>query len=122
MSKKNNESLPLEEKKAQRNQEKAFRAQGKDVIIRFLVKPGSAKTIVPAEVFPEYVSVTIQAPPDKGKANRELLKELKKLLKVSSSDLVIERGQTSSEKFIRVKNQELETISLKFEEKTQKLS
>ena len=86
-------------------------------IIRFLVKPGAIKTKVPSEIFHDHILVMIQAPPDKGKANRELLKELKKLLDVNSSDLVLERGQTSSEKYIRVKNQELDKIYLKFKAK-----
>jgi uncharacterized protein (TIGR00251 family) len=117
MSKKKVDFSSIETEEKQGREEQAFREHNNDVIIRFLVKPGAIKTKVPSELFPDHVSVMIQAPPDKGKANRELLKALKKLLEVNSSDLVLERGQTSSEKYIRVKNQALETVYSKFKAK-----
>jgi len=122
MSKKKDDFTTTNEEKEERqgSQDQAFRVHNNDIIIRFLVKPGAIKTKVPSELYPDHVSVTIQAPPDKGKANRELLKELKKLLEVSSSDLVLERGQTSSEKYIRVKNQDLKTIYSKFKDKVKR--
>ncbi|MHA1910637.1 MAG: DUF167 domain-containing protein [Candidatus Kariarchaeaceae archaeon] len=114
MSKKKANFSSKKKEEAKGSQHQVFRVHKNDIIIRFLVKPGAIKTKVPSELFSDHVVVMIQAPPDKGKANRELLKELKKLLDVNSSDLVLERGQTSSEKYIRVKNQDLQTVYSKF--------
>jgi len=48
------------------------------------------------------LEVKIAAPPEKGKANKELIDFLSKLLEVSQSCLAILRGQTSRSKLIAI--------------------
>ncbi len=48
------------------------------------------------------LEVKIAAPPEKGKANKELIDFLGKLLEVSQSRLTILRGQTSRSKLIAI--------------------
>jgi uncharacterized protein (TIGR00251 family) len=46
--------------------------------------------------------IKIAAPPDKGKANRELIEFLSRVLRVKKDSLSILRGQTSHNKFVAV--------------------
>ena len=48
------------------------------------------------------LEVKVAAPPDKGKANKELIDFLSELLEVSQSRLTILRGQTSRSKLIAI--------------------
>ena len=50
----------------------------------------------------DVLKVRIAAPPVKGKANRELIEFLSQLLKVSKSDIVLEKGVTSRRKVIGI--------------------
>ncbi len=50
-----------------------------------------------------FLRVELKAKPTRGEANRELIKVLSRYLGVSSSDLSIVGGWTSSEKLIKVK-------------------
>jgi uncharacterized protein (TIGR00251 family) len=52
----------------------------------------------------DVLQVKIAAPPEKGKANRELIAFLSRALGVSQSSLTIVRGQTSRNKVIAVAN------------------
>ena len=46
--------------------------------------------------------IRVLAPPDKGRANREMIERLAEFLDVPSSRLKIVRGETSSNKRVRV--------------------
>jgi hypothetical protein len=48
------------------------------------------------------LEVKVAAPPEKGKANKELINFLSELLEVSQSRLTILRGQTSRSKLIAI--------------------
>jgi len=48
------------------------------------------------------LKVMIAAPPTKGKANQELLRFLSDLLRISKSNLAIEKGATSKKKTVAI--------------------
>jgi uncharacterized protein (TIGR00251 family) len=48
------------------------------------------------------LKVMIAAPPTRGKANQELLKFLSDLLRISKSNLAIEKGATSKKKTVAI--------------------
>ncbi len=52
----------------------------------------------------------VAAPPEKGKANEELIKFLSKKLKISRSDIRIKSGETSREKRLEITGIDLEKI------------
>lgn len=72
-------------------------------IINIHVKPGAHKNEI-AEIRPEYIKIKISAPPDKGKANAELIKFLSKIIGVNRSDIEIISGLNSKTKMVRINN------------------
>ena len=71
----------------------------KDGLLKVRVKPNSNKTeITGYDKAREAVKISLAAPPDKGKANQELLKFLKKEL---GCRVEIKSGLTSREKTIK---------------------
>jgi len=77
--------------------------------IRFLIKPNSAKNSI-AGVFGDMIKVKICAPPEKGKANKELLEYLSVILKIPKIDIDIVHGRFSNIKEIKIKNKSKEYI------------
>jgi len=77
----------------------------KGTLIKIVVKPKSKKF----EIKPEKESLIVfcRNAPEKGKVNRELIKELSKLLKCQ---VTIVSGFTSKEKIILIKNTKSETL------------
>lgn len=69
--------------------------------ISLRVYPGAAKNEV-LGLAEGVLRVKVAAPPVKGKANRELLAFLSRLLGISERDLAITRGQTSRTKTVAV--------------------
>ncbi|NHI83878.1 MAG: YggU family protein [Candidatus Thorarchaeota archaeon] len=72
------------------------------VIIKILVRPRSKERAVISELTDEYLAINIRAPAREGKANIELLKQLAKLLHVSTANIEIISGHKSREKTIKV--------------------
>ncbi len=66
------------------------------------VKPGASRNMI-TRYADGILHVKIAAPPVRGKANQELVKFLSKVLGVSRSSLVIEKGMTSRRKVVLVK-------------------
>jgi uncharacterized protein (TIGR00251 family) len=54
--------------------------------------------------------IKIAAPPDKGKANKELVDFLSDLLDIKKSRIAISRGQTSHNKVIEIEGLSLEEV------------
>ncbi len=73
------------------------------VVFTVKVVPGSSKTAV-AGVYGGMLKVKVAAPPEKGKANQALIAYLSGKLGVKKNDIIIESGQTSPVKQIRVCN------------------
>ncbi len=69
-------------------------------LMRIRVRPNSQKfSIILNE---EFIEVQVKAPPTKGKANAEVLKNFSKIFGVSSKNIVIVRGSTSQDKVIEI--------------------
>jgi len=82
-----------------------------NVVISITVKPNS-KT---QEVFYDSDIATLvfylKSPPDKGKANKELLKFITKLLDIPSANIQLTSGQTSRDKTITIQNTTLANLT-----------
>jgi uncharacterized protein (TIGR00251 family) len=78
--------------------------------LKIVVKPGSKQQRINVNSEGNYLLIAVKSPPDKGKANKELLKFLAKHLDLSSSNLTIISGQTSRDKTILVSNISVEEI------------
>jgi len=83
------------------------------MIFKVKVKTGAEKFMVKTESDMDgpYLKIWLKSQPEKGKANKELLKELKKLF----GDVKIVSGATSREKYIKVSD------NIKIEEKLRKI-
>jgi uncharacterized protein len=77
--------------------------------IKFLIKPNSSKNSV-VGFFDDMIKIKICAPPQKGKANKELLEYLSAILKIPKIDIDIIHGRFSNIKEIRIKNKSREYI------------
>jgi uncharacterized protein len=71
-------------------------------LLQVKVHPGVSRNEI-AGFSGDVLQVKIAAPPEKGKANRELTDFLSRLLGVNKSSITIVRGETDRNKFIAVK-------------------
>lgn len=85
--------------------EDAIRSTKDGVLIDFDVSPGAKGTIVPSGYnrWRKRIEAMLRAPPEKGRANEELIDALARLLKVPAADIVISSGATGSKKSILVR-------------------
>lgn len=77
-------------------------------LLRIKLAPNAAKNVLGADVFcdvngAEYLKACVTATPEKGKANKELLKLLSKTLDIAVSNFEIVVGQTEHLKKIYLK-------------------
>ena len=93
---------------------------GDQVLVNVKVTPGSSSTRVTGVRNGE-LCLTVNAPPEKGKANRELLKFLSKRLGVSRSMIVLKSGDIARHKVIVIPASALGTL-VSFIEKEQKIT
>ena len=77
--------------------------------IKFLIKPNSAKNSI-IGFLGDMIKVKICAPPEKGKANKELLEYLSTILKIPKIDIDIIHGRYSNIKEIQIKNKSREYV------------
>ncbi len=63
--------------------------------------PNSSKNVV-SGILDESVKIKIKAPAVEGAANKELVKFLSKMFKISKSDIVFVNGETSKRKLIKI--------------------
>ena len=69
------------------------------LVIKFYVQPAAKKTEI-VGIYNESIKCKLSAPPFDGKANSELVKFLKKLLKISNINII--SGLTSREKKLAI--------------------
>lgn len=77
--------------------------------IKFLIKPNSARNSITG-FLGDMIKVKICAPPEKGKANKELLEYLSTILKIPKIDIDIIHGRYSNIKEIQIKNKSREYV------------
>ena len=70
----------------------------KNNLLKVKVFPGSSKTEIKS-IEADLVKINLKAPPEKGKANRELIKFFKKEFKLS---VRIKSGETNREKILEI--------------------
>ena len=79
------------------------------------VSPGSSRSLIRG-LHGDALKVFVQAPPDKGKANKEVLKLLGTALGVKPSSLSVLVGATSRDKVILVPGVDAETVQAKLKD------
>ncbi len=97
------------------NQKKLLTESEKGTILHLIVKPNSRKQALLFDPITDTITVCVKSPPEKGKANKELLKFLAKYLEKSSSEMQIVTGHTSRDKAILILNTDITTIRNKIE-------
>ena len=85
--------------------EDAVRSSAEGVLIEFDVSPGARRTEVPSgyNEWRKRVEAKLKAPPEKGKANAELVGALSALFHVPASNIEISAGATNSKKSILIR-------------------
>ena len=78
-----------------------LRVAGDDVVLSLRIQPGAKRTEV-AGVYGEALKIRLNAPPVDGKANDALIAFLAERLGVPKARVVLEAGQTSRSKRVRV--------------------
>ena len=71
------------------------------VLLRLKVSPGAAKQKILGP-YGDRLKLAVQSPPEKGKANKEIVAMLAKALGVTKKQVAIVAGDTSSEKTVRI--------------------
>ena len=84
----------------------AIRATKEGAVIDFEVSPGAKSAEVPSGYNPwrKRIEAKIRAPPEKGRANDELIAAVSALFGVPARDVEITSGATSGKKSILVRN------------------
>ena len=85
--------------------EEAITDLGSDIIVDIEVTPGSKSVLVPSgyNEWRKRIEVKLTRSAQKGKANEQLVECLADLFKISSSDILINSGATSSKKSLLLK-------------------
>lgn len=74
---------------------------GGAVLLRLKVSPGAAKQKIVGP-YGDRLKLAAQSPPEKGKANKEIVAMLAKALGIAKKEIAIVAGDTSSEKTVRI--------------------
>lgn len=85
--------------------EEAITDLGSDIIVDIEVTPGSKSVLVPSgyNEWRKRIEVKLTKSAQKGKANEQLVECLADLFEISSSDILINSGATSSKKSLLLK-------------------
>lgn len=85
--------------------EEAITDQGSDIIVDIEVTPGSRSVSVPSgyNEWRKRIEVKLTKNAQKGKANEQLVECLAELFEISSSNILISSGATSSKKSLLIK-------------------
>ncbi len=73
------------------------------IIIPARIQPNSSKEKIMGE-YAEKLKIAVTSPPEKGKANKSIVKVLAKWLNIKTSDIQIVSGEKSKDKKIFVRN------------------
>lgn len=72
------------------------------VEIKLKVVPGSSRTKLMGLLGEDTVKIKVSAPPEKGKANKEVMEFLSELFHIPTKNIQITRGETSPHKTVRI--------------------
>lgn len=75
----------------------------KEIFINIKVNPNSSKTTIKEKLTDETIKIDLKASPEKGMANKELIKYLAKIFKTSTENIKIIKGGKSKSKLVRIK-------------------
>jgi uncharacterized protein (TIGR00251 family) len=78
-----------------------IRAGDAAITVQVLARPGASRTEI-LRIDPRGIVIALAAPPDKGKANEELIRFLARLAGVARAQVSILRGETSRNKAVRI--------------------
>lgn len=86
--------------------EDAIRAVQGGVVIDFEVSPGAGVTRVPCgyNEWRKRIEARLRAPPERGRANEELMVALSQIFRVPRASVEITSGVANSKKSIKIKN------------------
>ena len=87
----------------------AIKSDGTDSLISIKVVPGSSKTKI-AGMLGDSVKVNVAAAPEKGKANKELIKFLAKTLDIPKSGITIVSGEKDQRKTLKLADLSVESV------------
>ncbi len=73
-----------------------------ETTLRIWVKPKASKSVFPLSVSEDLIEASVLSPPDKGKANKELITLISNFFGVSKSQVQIVSGAKSREKIVRI--------------------
>ena len=93
----------------------AIKPDGTGTLIDIKVVPGSSKTRI-AGILGEAIKINVAAAPEKGKANKELVKYLAKLLNVPKSGIKIVAGEKDQRKVLSIAEISADTVHEKMSE------
>ncbi|GAB4507481.1 MAG: DUF167 family protein YggU [Sulfuricaulis sp.] len=80
-----------------------FRREGSDLVLQVKVQPRASSNAI-AGVLDEYLKIRLTAPPVEGKANEHLIAWLARLFGVPKNQVILERGNTSRRKQLRIRS------------------
>lgn len=83
------------------------------VILNLNVKPNSKHQKLSYDPLEEELTIYIKSPPDKGKANKELIKYLADILNLSSSKITLIAGHASRDKTLVIEDSTVDSIMIK---------
>ena len=86
-----------------------LREKDGSVLLRVTARPGASRSAVQG-VHGEALKVAVQAPPERGKANKQLLAFLAKALGLKKSQLTLAAGHTSREKTVAITGVEVAAL------------
>lgn len=86
------------------------RAHRLGATLRVHARPGAART-APAGVHAGALRLAVAAPPEKGKANREILRYLARVLAVPKADLELLAGELARDKVVLCRGLSAETLA-----------
>ncbi|MBI3777521.1 MAG: YggU family protein [Gammaproteobacteria bacterium] len=79
-----------------------FRRDGSDLILQVRVQPRASRDAI-AGVMGDCLKIRLTAPPVEGKANNHLIAYLAELFGVPKNHVILERGDSSKQKRLRIR-------------------
>jgi uncharacterized protein (TIGR00251 family) len=83
------------------------------IIMRLHVKPNSLKQKLVFDTTENQLTIFLKSPPDKGKANKELIKYISKYFEMSTAEISIISGHTSRDKILLLENKSIDFLKSK---------